>query len=115
MPATTRVTGARWEDAVLAHLKRAGLTLIARNFNCRFGEIDLVMRDRDQIVFVEVRYRNNIAHGGGTLSVGAAKRAKLTRAATVYLQQHPELALQPCRFDVVGCGGTLAAPAFEWT
>jgi putative endonuclease len=113
--ATTRATGARWEDAALAHLQRAGMVLIARNFSCRYGEIDLIMRDRDQIAFIEVRYRGDDMHGGGTLSVGAGKRAKLARAAAVYLQQQPALAALPCRFDVVGCGGTFAAPVFEWT
>lgn len=113
--ATTRDTGARWEDAALAWLQRAGLALIARNFTCRYGEIDLVMRDRDQIAFIEVRYRGDDSQGGGTVSVGPGKRAKLTRAAAVFLQQHPELAARPCRFDVVGCCGSLAAPKFEWT
>jgi putative endonuclease len=112
--ATTRDTGSRWEDAVLAWLQRAGLVLVARNFTCRYGEIDLVMRDRDQIAFIEVRYRGDDVHGGGTVSVGAGKRAKLVRAAAVYLQHNPALAAMTCRFDVVGCSGTLAAPEFEW-
>jgi putative endonuclease len=113
--ATTRDTGSRWEDAVLARAQRAGLALIARNFSCRYGEIDLIMRDRDQIVFIEVRYRGGHAQGGGTLSVGSSKRAKLVRTAALFLQQQPALAAEPCRFDVVGCSGSLAAPVFEWT
>jgi putative endonuclease len=112
--ATTRDTGSRWEDAVLAYLQRAGLTLIARNFTCRYGEIDLIMRDRDQIAFIEVRYRGDDLHGGGTVSVGAGKRTKLARAASIYLQQNPMLAAMTCRFDVVGCSGTPANPVFEW-
>lgn len=114
-PATTRDTGARWEDAVLAHLQRLGLSLIERNFNCRYGEIDLIMRERDQIAFIEVRYRGDDVRGGGTVSVGAGKRAKLVRAAAVYLQRNPALAAMTCRFDVVGCSGTPAKPVFEWT
>jgi putative endonuclease len=114
-PATARATGAVWEDAVLGHLQRSGLTLVARNFNCRFGEIDLILRDRDALVFVEVRYRDNAAHGSGTLSVGPAKRGKLIRAAAMFLQARPQLAALPCRFDVVGCSGTLSRPLFEWT
>ena len=117
---TTRDIGSRWEDAVLAHLQRAGLKMIARNFTCRYGEIDLIMRDlitsdSDQIAFVEVRYRVDDMHGDGTVSVGAGKRAKLARAAAVYLQQNPALAAMTCRFDVVGCSGTPAKPVFEWT
>jgi putative endonuclease len=113
--ATTRATGAHWEDAALAHLQRNGLKLVERNFVCRFGEIDLILRDRDHLVFAEVRYRGDAARGDGTLSVGAAKRAKLTRAASVYLQAHPQFSHLPCRFDVVGCAGTLAQPDFKWT
>ena len=113
--ATTRATGAYWEDAALAHLQRHGLKLVERNFICRVGEIDLILRDCDHLVFAEVRYRGDAAHGDGTLSVGAAKRAKLVRAASVYLQAHPRLSHLPCRFDVVGCAGTLAQPKFEWT
>ena len=110
-----RGTGARWEDAALAHLQARGLSLVARNFNSRFGEIDLVLRDRATLVFAEVRFRGAKAHGDGTLSVGPAKRAKLARAAAVYLQAHPQFAALPCRFDVIGCSGTLAAPRFDWT
>jgi putative endonuclease len=113
--ASTRDTGSRWEDAVLAYLERAGLALIARNFTCRYGEIDLIMRDRDQIAFIEVRYRGDDVRGGGTVSVGAGKQAKLARSAAIYLQRNPALAAMTCRFDVVGCSGTRATPAFEWT
>jgi TIGR00252 family protein len=113
--ATTRDTGSRWEDAVLAYLQRASLTLIARNFTCRFGEIDLIMRDRDQIAFIEVRYRGDDLHGGGTVSVGAGKRTTLARAAARYLQRNPVFAAMTCRFDVVGCSGTPVKPVFEWT
>jgi putative endonuclease len=112
---STRSIGAHWEDAALAHLTHAGLTLLARNFNCRYGELDLIMREREQIVFVEVRYRGAYARGDGTHSVGAGKRAKLARAAAVYLQSQPTLANLPCRFDVIGCSGTLQHPTFAWT
>jgi len=91
------------------------LALLERNFSCRFGELDLVMRDGDCIVFVEVRYRGSRDRGGGTASVGAAKRAKLVRAAQVYLLARPRFAASPCRFDVIGCGGTLQQPRVDWT
>ena len=111
----TRSTGASWERAALQHLLDNGLQLLARNFTCRLGEIDLVLRDREQLVFAEVRYRDNARHGSGTLTVGPAKQAKLVRAAALYLQAHPQLAGLPCRFDVVGCSGTPEQPAFDWT
>jgi putative endonuclease len=112
---TARATGAAWEDAALIHLRAAGLNLIARNFHCRFGEIDLVLRDGESIVFAEVRYRHAHEHGDGTASVGAAKRAKLVRAAQIWLQQNPHAAARPCRFDVIGCAGSPARPQFAWT
>ena len=128
MSAAAREIGALWEEAALAHLRRAGLQPLTRNFICRVGEIDLVMLDkggldksgpetglRDAgVVFVEVRYRNADARGDGSATVGPAKRAKLTRAAALYLQAHPKLAAQPCRFDVIGCSGTPEQPQFDW-
>ena len=111
---TTRVTGAAWENAAEAHLRQSGLRTLQRNFTCRLGEIDLVMADRDCTVFVEVRFRRDPAYGDGVASVGLAKRAKLMRAAQVWLLAHPRQANQPCRFDVIGCGGTPLKPEFDW-
>jgi putative endonuclease len=111
---TARDAGARYENAALAHLTHAGLALVARNYHCRFGEIDLVMRERDVIVFVEVRYRRSRGYGGGIDSVDAGKRAKLVRAAAAFLADHPRLADATCRFDVLAIGGTPDAPAFDW-
>lgn len=118
----TRDVGLLWENAALSHLRQSALELLARNFTCRWGEIDLIMLDkggpgknmRDQIVFVEIRYRNPNARGDGLASVGAGKRAKLIRAAAIYLQAHPKLSAMPCRFDVVACGGTPDCPSFDW-
>ena len=109
-----RAAGDVFEQAALEHLQRAGLKLIARNFSTRFGEVDLVMRDSDSIVFVEVRYRRHRAFGGGAASVGAAKRERITRAAQAFLQAHPKLASLPCRFDVVAFDGEHNTAECEW-
>jgi putative endonuclease len=112
-----RSTGSHYEQLACAHLERAGLVLIERNFNCRHGELDLVMRDRDVIVFVEVRYRRGAARSGfgdGMDSVGAAKRAKLVRAAGAWLARHPREARLACRFDVVAVDGEDDAASLEW-
>ncbi len=111
---TTRATGAEFEQRALTHLQQAGLRLIARNFNTRFGEIDLVMRDSDALVFVEVRHRRDRSFGGGAASVGTAKRGRLQRAAQLLLQAHPLLAAAPCRFDVIAFDGAPAAAHCEW-
>jgi putative endonuclease len=114
----TRSTGARYEDIALAHLERAGLALIARNFSCRHGELDLVMDERGTVVFVEVRYRRGSAartnFGDGIDSVSAAKRAKLVRAAAVFLATQPRLAQRTCRFDVLAITGDAATPSLDW-
>ncbi len=109
-----RADGARYEAFALAHLERASLVPIARNYHCRYGEIDLVMRDHDVVVFVEVRYRSASRFGDGTDSVGAAKRAKLIRAAGAFLAEHPRLAGAACRFDVLAIGAGADAPSIDW-
>jgi putative endonuclease len=81
-----------------------GLRLIERNYRCRGGEIDLIMRDGDHMVFVEVRYRANRDFGGALGSVDAAKQQRLVRAAQHYLLRSGWQG--PCRFDVVGFDGT---------
>ncbi len=99
----------------MTHVRRHGLELVERNFRCRHGEVDLILRDGDTTVFAEVRYRGNARHGGGTASVGSAKQRKLVHAAQTWLQLHLRFATLPCRFDVIGCAGTLQQPVFEWT
>ncbi|HEX5488519.1 MAG TPA: YraN family protein [Rhodanobacteraceae bacterium] len=106
--------GARFEQRALDGLERAGLKLVERNYRTRFGELDLVMRDGDTLVFVEVRYRRNPGFGGGAASVGPSKRVKLTRAAQGFLQSHPHFAAMPCRFDVVAFDGDADAPRHDW-
>ena len=93
------------ESAALAHLRGAGLKLLARNVRFKGGELDLVMRDGATVVFVEVRYRASQRFGGGAASVDGCKRRKLALAAQMFLQRHPALALQRCRFDVVDASG----------
>jgi putative endonuclease len=97
--------GAQHEAAALAHLRSAGLTLVARNCRYRVGEIDLVMRDGATLVFVEVRFRSHAGYGGGTGSVDARKQARLVAAASLYLAEHPADAHRVCRFDVVAIDG----------
>ena len=109
-----RAAGDAFEDRALDHLQHTGLKLLARNFTTRFGELDLVMRDADAIVFVEVRYRRRREFGGGAASVGATKRARIMRAAQAFLQAHPKLALLPCRFDVVAFDGEARTAQCEW-
>ncbi len=109
-----RSTGLVFEDLALAHVQREGLVLITRNFTSRFGELDLVLRDREMVVFLEVRYRRSQAFGGALGSVGANKRDRLSKAASLFLQANPNLSRQPCRFDVFAISGSAEAPIIDW-
>lgn len=99
------------EHTAEAYLKKQGLSLLEKNFSCRFGEIDLVMRDGKTLVFVEVRLRTNAKFGSAAQSINHAKQEKLIRTAQFYLQQK-DLALA-CRFDVVLFSDT-QMQAIEW-
>jgi len=102
--------GAAVEKLALAHLRAGGLQLLRRNYRCAGGEADIVMRDLDELVFVEVRYRNSDAFGGAAHSVDAGKRRRLRLAGESFLQSHPGHK-GGCRFDVVAVGG--AAPNYQ--
>ena len=91
--------GARGEQAALAYLLKRGLRLVERNYRCRFGEIDLILRDGETLVFVEVRMRSSTLFGGGAASIDGRKQQRLLRAARHYLGAASSL--PPCRFDAV--------------
>ena len=95
--------GEGWEQHALAHLQRQGLRLVESNFRCKSGEIDLILRDGEALVFVEVRHRMNRAHGGAAASVTPVKIRRLVRAAETYLLRFPRV--PPCRFDVIAIDG----------
>jgi len=109
-----RAAGEAFEQRACGELERAGLTLLVRNYTTRHGEIDLVMRDRDTVVFVEVRYRVRAGHGDATASVTRSKQDKLIRTAQLWLAAHPQHARRPCRFDVVSYDGPASAAQMHW-
>lgn len=100
-----QIQGQAGEDRALAHLVQHGLRLVERNFRCKGGEIDLIVQDKAELVFVEVRKRADRRHGGAAASVTPAKQARLIVAAQIYLQRyrHPP----GCRFDVVAIEGDM--------
>ena len=98
---TTIALGNRWEDVALEHLSANGLTLVDRNFRCRMGEIDLVMRQPNLLVFVEVRYRKSNRYATAAESVDLRKQRKLAQAAAYFLHRHAEFRQHVVRFDVV--------------
>jgi putative endonuclease len=109
---TTKAVGDAAEDRALAHLRRAGLLLVARNYRTPGrggGEIDLVMRDGDTLVFVEVRRRSRGDHGGAAASVSPLKQRRIVFAARHFLLRRAG-APPPCRFDVV----SVEADGVQW-
>ncbi|MBC2657961.1 YraN family protein [Pseudomonas sp. MSSRFD41] len=94
------------ESLALRHLQQQGLRLVAQNWLCKRGELDLVMLDGDTVVFVEVRYRQHAQWGGALGSIDGRKRQKLILAAQFFLQSESRWSSHPCRFDVVAIDGT---------
>lgn len=103
MPTARQQTGTAGEDRALAYLQQQGLRLVERNFRCKMGEIDLIMRHDAVLVFVEVRARADDRHGGAAASITPAKQRRLIRAAQFYLQRLRTL--PACRFDVIAIDG----------
>ncbi|KLV06360.1 YraN family protein [Photobacterium ganghwense] len=108
-----RQQGKTYEVMAETHLRRHGLVAVARNFQCRGGEIDLIMRDRHCWVFIEVKFRQHNHYGSAAEAVNWRKQQRIKRAALFWLQQqghaieHTEF-----RFDVVSLEGT--PPQIEW-
>ncbi len=90
------------EQDARAYLERRGLTFVQKNYRCPCGEIDLIMRDGEEIVFVEVRMRRQEYLGSAIESVTQSKQSKLIRTALLYLQKTEALDRVNCRFDVLG-------------
>ncbi len=110
---TTAITGDAGEDRALRYLQARGLGLITRNYRCKGGEIDLVMRDAaGALVFVEVRARvarSTQRFGGAAASVTPAKQRRLIAAAEDFLARQAD-DVPACRFDVIAIDGN----RIEW-
>ena len=116
MPAPDRIAlGAAAEDAACAFLLARGLQLIARNVRYRFGELDLVMREGETIVFVEVRRRKGGRFGDGAASVDHRKRRRLRLAARAWLASKRALDDAPCRFDIASVRADADRLVVDWT
>jgi len=110
----SQAPGRAAEDAALRFLESRGCALVARNYRCRLGEIDLVMRDGESLVFVEVRARGSDAYGGAAASVGISKQRRLAATARHFLMTHPREAERAARFDVVAISGPGGENSPRW-
>ena len=113
---TTTVRGRRAEDVALRHLECAGLELVARNYRCRGGEIDLVMLEpaTRTLVIVEVRSRSRRDFGSAAATIGFAKRRRIVLAARHLLLTRRDLRRLRARFDVVALDPSTGSPG-SWT
>jgi putative endonuclease len=114
MPAKHLQSGQAAEDHARRYLARRGLKLLTRNYRSPHGEIDLIMRERGTLVFVEVRYRRNARFGLAAETVDPRKQARLRATAEHYLMNTKGASDQPCRFDVVALGGDPTKGTITW-
>ena len=114
-PAASSVTRGRWaESLALEFLLRQGLKLLARNFQVRCGEVDLILEDGGVVVFCEVRYRANHRHVHALETIDARKRSRIINTSYAWLQAHQAHAERVCRFDVVVVDGSSNKPGCQW-
>ncbi len=104
----TQEKGRIGEEKALTYLIAQGLKLVNKNYTCRLGEIDLIMQDKDHLVFVEVRSRVSVNFGGGLASITYSKRQKIIKAASYYAMTHKNPSQLAMRFDVISIDGKVA-------
>lgn len=100
----TSTIGKAYEQLAAKHVSEHGLSVIHHNYRSKLGEIDLIAKDHNTLVFIEVKYRKTAYFGSAAEQVTASKRLKLQRCAEHYLQHHNPNKFA-CRFDVIGIDG----------
>lgn len=106
-----RVAGYDAEGMAAQYLLDQGVQVLTRNFRCKSGEIDLVGKEGDVLIFAEVRLRIHAGFGGPAESITASKRRRIALAANFWLLQNPRFGNHPCRFDCVLMTGPTS---IEW-
>ncbi len=112
-----RSVGSRWEQAAAKWLVSRGYQIITLNFRSKFGEIDIVAKDGNYLVFIEVKYRKTADYGDGSCAVTYAKQRKICKTAAYFLMSRHYNYIPPIRFDVVSIMDdkiSLYKNAFEW-
>jgi putative endonuclease len=116
LPLQRRNPGRAYETLAIKFLQRRGLQLVTRNYQCRGGEIDLIVKQGNTLIFVEVRYRQASTFGSAVESVTRAKQARIVHCARHYLMRHPNLSGCDLRFDIIGIcqNGNSRGYQVEW-
>ncbi|MGO2477871.1 MAG: YraN family protein [Pseudoalteromonas sp.] len=109
----SREKGQYYELQAQKYLISQGSTAIERNYNCQFGELDLIMRDGDKLVFVEVKFRENNARGGANYALSKQKQSRLRRTIYHYLAAKQLPTQSSMRIDYVAITGE-SAPQINW-
>jgi len=112
---STQNKGKVTEEFAKNYLEQHGLIFIDSNVHCRQGEIDLIMRDDDTFVFVEVKYRKNNHFGGAISAVSQSKQQKIKHCVAFFLHKaNLNEYNTPCRFDVIALEGNINQPEITW-
>ena len=98
---TKKTKGEQFEVIARKYLEQQGLICVTSNFRCRRGEIDLIMKDQCQLIFIEVRYRSRNNYGTAADTVTRKKQSKIILAAQYYLHKYYLTEKVSCRFDIV--------------
>lgn len=105
MKENKRMIGGWYEGQAARYLEGEGLRILESNYRCRTGEIDLIARDEEYFVFIEVKYRSTGKSGSALCAVGRTKQKVISKTAKHYLTVHCKTVDVPCRFDVIGIDG----------
>lgn len=111
-PQTARKRGLAIERLAARWLIDRGLSLVSTNYQVKGGELDLIMRDGDTLVFVEVKHRATSAWGHPLETITPTKQRRLIRAASLYIARHA--VSTPCRFDILAITGHSPSLEFHW-
>ena len=107
-------SGKKAEALALEYLQRQGLKIIVQNWQCLYGEIDLIMEQDKQLHFIEVRFRKQTKWGLSQETVNHVKQQKLIKTAMLFLQRHQQHAIKHCQFDIIAINGDLDINNITW-
>lgn len=110
----TYYTGLAIEKIAAQYLQTNGCIILEYNFHCKYGEVDLICKDQNDLVFVEVRYRKNIQYGSPAETINYIKQRKIILTAEHYLFKNSWSINLPCRIDVIAISGNISNVDVEW-
>lgn len=102
-----REVGSAYENKAVEYLRERGYLIIEQNYFCKFGEIDIISKKDDMLIFVEVKYRKNSKTGSGEAAVNKTKQIHLINSAQNYMIEKYNTDEISCRFDVIAINGNM--------